>query len=158
MLSRCFLLTILFVCLLHITYAQSDNCAEIYRDTDKVAHTITSTSPEMNMIIKRVVSGADTAYSLNFNTKEIVASDEAGLYIKLDDGHTLRYFGQKVTRKWLDPVQGYQYETTMTCNPKVLQTLKAKKISLFQIAGIDISVKDVVGEQFQEFVKCISAN
>lgn len=154
--TRRSLLTILLVCLMHVAHAQTDYCADIVRDTDKVTKVITCTGPDMSMMLKAIISGTDTAITINFNIKQMVASDEAGLYIKLDDGHTLRYFGQKITKTWLNSRDGYNYETVLSCSPAVVQQLKTKKIKVFQIAGIDVTVNEAIAEEFQADVNCIA--
>jgi hypothetical protein len=150
------LFTILMVCLMHVAHAQTDDCAGIVRDTDKVTKVITCTGPDMSMILKAVISRKDTAVTVNFNIKQIVASDEAGLYVRLDDGHVLRYFGQRITKTWLNARDGYNYETVLSCSPVVIQQLKTKKIKVFQIAGIDVTVNEAVAEEFQAYLNCIA--
>jgi len=152
---RLSLLTVLLLCLFGTVYGQTD-CADILRDTDKVTKAITCTAPDMSMALKAVISGGDTTITVNFNVKEIISSDEAGLYIKLDDGHTLRYFGQRITKTWLNARDGYNYETILTCGPTVVRQLKARKIKVFQIAGIDVTVNNAIAEEFQGYLNCIS--
>ncbi|WP_448698191.1 hypothetical protein ACFGVR_15330 [Mucilaginibacter sp. AW1-3] len=155
MMMRLSLLAIFLLGSLGIAHAQTDYCADLVRDTDKVTKVITCTGPDMSMALKAVINGRDTTVTINFNIKELVSSDEAGLYIKLDDGHTLRYFGQKINKIWLNSRDGYNYETVLTCSPAVLRQFKAQKIKVFQIAGIDVTVHRAVAEEFQGYLNCM---
>jgi len=149
------LMLLLLLCIARLAHAQGTDCTGISRDTDKVSHTITCISPEMNLILKKVISGTDTSYTLNCNVKQMAASEEMGLYIRLEDGHTLRYFGQKVSHTWLNARDGYNYETILNCNRTVVEALKSKKVVLFQIAGIDVTVNEAIAEEFQNYVQCM---
>jgi len=156
LMMRLSLLTVLMFSLFSTVYGQTDYCADIIRDTDKVTKVVTCTTPDMSMALKAVINGRDTTITVNFNVKEITSTDEAGLYIKLDDGHTLRYFGQKISKTWLNSRDGYNYETVLTCGPAVVRQFKTKKIKLFQIAGIDVAVNNAIAEEFQRYLNCIA--
>jgi hypothetical protein len=150
------LLSIVLLCFISMAHAQTDSCADVTRDTDTVSKIITLTSPDMKVMIKNVITNGIPELTLTFTTKAMEASDEAGLYIRLEDGKWLRYFGQHISRTWINSYEGYRYEATMPCNPVVLEKLKTKRITMFQIASIDVSIDDDLAGQFQGYVNCVS--
>jgi len=138
------------------TEEKVDYCVQISRDTDAAQGIRTYQSPEGRISIKNQVSAAGSTAAITFSTKEFALYEEEGLFIRFTDHHTLRFFGQHIEHKNYSPLSGYTYDTVLTLTPEQLEIFKTKKISVFQIASIDVEVDDDIATAFQAYVNCIT--
>ncbi|MBW4889862.1 hypothetical protein KXQ82_09050 [Mucilaginibacter sp. HMF5004] len=154
-----FCLTLFLICFIKLVVAQNNYCDDIVRDTDAVKKIITWKSPELNINVKAIIT--DTAQLwLNFNLtqqSEFIA-EEGGLFVRFDDGKSLKFFGQRVSHKYLNARDGYYYQTDMLIKPETLVWFKTKKITKYQIAGIDVPVTPDLAIEIQAYIICITGN
>jgi endonuclease YncB( thermonuclease family) len=154
-----FCLFVFLITLVKLATAQNNYCDDITRDTDAVTKTITWHTPELNINIKAIVT--DTAQlwiSFNIAHQSEFIAEEGGLFIRFDDGKSLKYFGQQVSRKYLSAREGYYYQTDMPIKPNELLWFKTKKITKYQIAGIDVPVTADLATEIQAYLICITGN
>jgi hypothetical protein len=154
-----FWVTTFLICFVKLAAAQNNYCDDITRDTDAAKKTITWHSPENNITVKGVITDVPQLW-LRFDLthqSEFIA-EEGGLFIRFDDGKALKFFGQPVSHKYINAHMGYYYQTDMLIKPDDLVWLKTKKITKYQIAGIDVPVTDELAIQIQAYVICITGN
>ncbi|WP_295655079.1 hypothetical protein [uncultured Mucilaginibacter sp.] len=151
-------LAALFTLLMHVASAQNNYCDDLSRDTDAVSKAISWRSPDLNISLKSTLTDTTVQVWANFNIKqqsEFIA-EENGLFIRFDDGKSLRFFGQRVTRKYISAREGFFYETSLLLNPKNYEWFKTKKITKFQIAGVDVDIADDLAVQIESYAICMS--
>lgn len=147
------------VCFIKLASAQNNYCDDITQDTDAVKKTITWRSPENNITVKGIVTGEPQIWILfNIRHQSEFIAEEGGLFIRFGDGKALKYFGQPVNRKYINAHEGYYYQTDLLIKPDDLLWFKTKKITKYQIAGIDVPVSDDLAVQIQAYVICITGN
>jgi len=154
-----FCLTFFSICFIKIVVAQNNYCDDITRDTDAVKKTITWRTPELNINIKAIITEKPELWiSFNLKRQSEFIAEEDGLFIRFDDGKSLKYFGQRVSRKYISAHEGYYYQTDMLLKPDDLLWLKTKKITKYQIAGIDVPVTNDLAVEIQAYIICITGN
>ncbi len=157
--KKFYLLAVLLLCFATLTRAQTedqvDYCKMISRDTDATSGKHTYQSPEGKIWLKSEVTAAGQTITLNFNTTDMALHEEGGLFIRFSDNKTLRVFGQHITHEWVGPQTGYEYTTVLTLNTQQLEALKTKKVSIFQIATIDVELNDDAATQLQAYANCL---
>ena len=155
-----FWLTVFLTCFINIAvFAQNNLCDDITRDTDVVKKSAIWTTPALNITIKVVMLNIPQVW-VNFNVKHLseFISDSDGLFIRFNDGKSLRYFGQMIAHKYISTREGYFYQTDKQLTTDEIQWFKNKKISKYQIAGIDVPVTNELATQIQAYMACITDN
>ncbi len=153
------LLILLFTFTAKPLIAQNNYCDDITRDTDAITKTTALKSPENNITVKGLMLETPQIWmSFNIKHQSEFISEYGGLFIRFDDGKSLKFFGQPVSRKYISARDGYFYQTDMMIKPDDLVWFKTKKITKYQIAGIDVPVTNDLAVQIQAYIICINSS
>jgi hypothetical protein len=154
-----FCLTVLLITIIKLAAAQNNYCDDITRDTDAVKKTVTWRTPALNINIKAVITDTPQVWiSFNIKHQSEFMAEEGGLFLRFDDGKALKFFGQPVNHKYINAREGYYYQTDMMMKQSNLLWLKTKKITKYQIAGIDVPVTNDLATEIQAYILCITDN